>query len=336
MRRDRRTKEISIGWPRMLLVAACLITQFVLAQEPQWTKEDILLYEAFKDVASGYFSYMVTDSRVGVDGRQPGVELLGTMDGEPAQILRILLWHWEPDGGLRKNLLAQWNHYNDGGESRARLVYARLQQSLNRYDAQSHSMREGELALVLNGDPTWAPGKVRPQSRARQTEITTGAHTFLPALNQDSLFSTDPGHRKALYASMTKMRPTEAFRAVDTGFVGWLFLYESEPENRTVILERFPDTYSGGGRIELGLIHDNLLDSFSVEERERLRSDLQLAQVRLDRAAFELNVAGAEAGGTIEGRIATPRKWIVLAGIAVLGLVVGLWWLIVTRRTVAQ
>jgi hypothetical protein len=318
----------------MLLVAACLIAQFVSAQEPQWPEEDILLYEAFKDVASGCFSYMVTDSRVGVDGRQPGVELLGTMDGEPAQILRILLWHWEPDGGLRKNLLAQWNHYNDGGESRARLVYARLQQSLNRYDVQSHSMREGELALVFNGDPTWAPDKVRPQSRARQTEITTRAHTFLPALNQDSLFSTDPGHRKALYASMTKMRPTEAFRAVDTGFVGWLFLYESEPENRTVILERFPDTYSGGGRIELGLIPDHLLDSFSGEEREKLRSDFQLAQVRLNRMASELNAVEADAAGSSTGGIANSRKWIILLGMIVLGLAVGFGRLTGTRTKV--
>ncbi len=334
MNDDRRTEEISIGWPRVLLVAACIVARFVSAQEPQLTEEDTWLYESFKDVASGYFSYMVTDSRVGVDGRQPGVELLGTMNGEPAQILRILLWHWEPDEGLRKNLLAQWNYYNGGEESRARLIHARLEQSLNRYDAQSHSMREGELALVFNRDPTWAPGKVRPQSRARQTEITAGAHMFLPALNQDSLFSTDPGHRKALYASMTKMRPTEAFRAVDTGFVGWLFLYESEPENRAVILERFPDTYSGGGRMELGLIPDHLLDSYSVEEREKLRSDLQLAQVRLNRMASELNAAEADAAGTLIGEIANSRKWIILLGMIVLGLAVGLGRLTGTRTKV--
>ena len=320
-----------------LVSFALLFSLKVQAQDPEWTEADTGIYESFKNIIGGCHAYFVMDSRTVAEDRQPGVELLSAMQGEPAQIVRILLWHWEPDEGLRRMLLVQWHHHNLGGETRAHSLYSRLEQSLSRYDTTAKVARAGELALLLNGDPAWLPNQNWPQSRARQAEVTARAHGFFSELDEEFLFSTDPERRKLMYEAIPKMIPSEDFRPVDTGLVGWLFLYESEPKNRALVLERLPDTYSGGGAIGPHLIYEHLLDSFGVEERAQLLSDLHIAQSRLYRIASEARVTGAEAPRTSDEVAVTPRKWIVSLGMAMLGLaVVGLWWWVATRRKVAD
>lgn len=269
-------KYIKLRYAGCILVLVHLIISCSTpsAQGMPWTSDDTYLYESFKNVISGDFLYFVMDSRTSAEDRKPGVDMLGSMGGEPVQIVRILLWSWEPDDQLRSSLLTQWRLDNKLGQLHEESLRARLEQVLNRYDAETRAKRELELTLLMDGNLDSAALYSRPQSRERQAEVTGTASVFFKFLNEESLFSTDPARRKMVYESMPKIKPVEDLPNLDTNLLRWLFLYESDPANRAILLDLLPDPKLVGDILP-AVIYEHLLNTFSNEERTRLLTELR-------------------------------------------------------------